>query len=218
MKTTSKTPVALSAAALVLAVSSVAQAQSLGAQGDFTLGVERVFGMYISHIDQERMNVNLDRDPTSIGLAYQRPNSMLTIPRVGFDYFIIPQLSLGGTLGFYSDDPDDTDGDPGDNNDESSGLLFAPRVGYAIDFNAKWGVWLRGGLTYVSVDRDNDDDVSLIALSGEGAFYFMPVPSVGFTLSPLFDLGLSGEEHVGNDEWDYNERVFGISLGMFGRF
>jgi hypothetical protein len=144
------------------------------------------------------------------------PDSPLVVPRVGFDYFIIPQLSLGGSLALAWYDPNDDDDD--DDDGEISTLLFAPRVGYAIEFNASWGVWLRGGFSYYTVGFDNDVSRNLLALTGEGAFYYLPTPNVGFTLTPLFDLGLSGEVENDIEDQDYTERVFALMFGMFARF
>jgi hypothetical protein len=211
-----KCSVWLAAFGLVVTASSLAQAQTLGVRHDFTIGVERVFGMYSGRVELERPPLDYSVETTSFGLAFQRPISMLATPRVSFDYFIIPSLSLGGTLGFDSADPG---GDPDNNDEESGAVLFAPRVGYAIPFNTEWGVWFRGGLTYVAWDTDdNDEGTSLMALSGEAAFYFMPVPAVGFTGGPVLDLGISGEERWGNQDVDYNERLFGLAFGMFARF
>lgn len=212
IRCSSSLPVALS----VLGWSAAASAQGLGDDGDFTIGVERVFGLYTMHIEQELPGpVDLERDPGSFGFMFQSaPDSPLVVPRVGFDYFIIPQLSLGGSLALASYDPDDDD----DDDDEVSTFLFAPRVGYAIEFNASWGVWLRGGFSYYSQGFANDTSRNLLALSGEGAFYYLPAPNVGFTLSPLFDLGLTGEVENDDADQDYTERVFALMLGMFARF
>jgi hypothetical protein len=205
---------AFAAMTLSLTLSSTANAQSLGARHDLTIGVERVFGLYSVRVQEERGPQDFTTKATSFGLGYQQPVTPLTVPRVAVDFFITQQLSLGGSLGFYSVDPGNN---PDTANDEMSGVLFAPRVGYAIPFNTEWGVWFRGGFTYWGWDSDNDNEMSLLALSGEAAFYFMPAPSVGFTGGPLLDLGLSGNERFGNAKGDYDARVFGIGFGMFAR-
>jgi hypothetical protein len=202
----------ITAPLLAVSLSSLAQAQSLGGRHDITLGVERVFGLYSTRIEQERGNVDYSAKATSFGLAYQQPVMPLAVPRVGFDFFIAPSLSLGGTLGFYSEDPGTDNGD-----DNMSGVLFSPRIGYAVPFNTEWGVWFRGGITYWGWDADNGNEISLIALSGEAAFYFMPAPSVGFTGGPILDLGVSGDGRWNNDDGDYDARLFGIGFGMFAR-
>jgi hypothetical protein len=210
-----KSGVGLLAFGVAVAVSSQAQAQSLGGRQDVVLGVERVFGLYSARIVRERGNDDIVTRSSSVGLAFQEPVMPLAVPRVAFDYFITQQLSLGGSLGFYSQDPGE---DPGILNDDSGGFLFAPRVGYAIPFNTEWGVWFRGGLTYFSWEADNDDSVSLMALTGEATFYFMPAPSVGFTGGPLMDLGFAGDEQFGVNEGDFDARLLGIGFGMFARF
>lgn len=203
---------AFGAAALV---SQLAHAQSLGGRNDFVIGAERVFGLYSARIVWDAPGDDIVTKSSSVGIAFQEPVTPLATPRVAFDYFIAQQFSIGGTLGFYSSDPGN---DPNPNRDDSGGVLFAPRVGYAIPFNTEWGVWLRGGLTYYSWEDDLDNSISLMALTAEGAFYFMPSPSVGFTGGPLLDLGITGDQETAIDEGDYDARLFGIGFGMFARF
>jgi hypothetical protein len=196
----------------VLAVSASwtpeAAAQSLGGQGDFVIGAERVFGFYSVNVDWDGPgNGNNDYDATSAGLGFQGPVSVLAIPRVGLDYFIVDSLSLGGNIGFYSNN--------GDGGADQSGLLFAPRVGYAVPFSPEWGIWPRGGLTYVSI---NDPDFSVGALSAELPLYFMPAPNVGFFTSLMLDIGLTGNREAGGDDYDYTEQLIGLGFGMFARF
>lgn len=188
------------------AFSSVASAQGgkqLGSPRDVVIGAERLFGIYgISRNYDEPGN---DPDDFSIGLLMQGPHlSPVTLPRVAIDVFVIQSLSVGGALGLYSNDINN-----------SSGVLFSPRVGYAFSFNQYFGFWPKGGFTYTS---QNNPDRRHFSLSLEGAFTFMPNPYVGFTAVPFLDLGLGGEEDVGPTDIDYNDRAGGVTLGMFARF
>jgi hypothetical protein len=90
-------------------------------------------------------------------------------------------------------------------------------VGYAIPFNPDWGVWFHGGLTYLGEDFGNNVNTSLLALTADATFYYMPAPSVGFTGGPILDLGITGSRKAGNFDGDYNERLFGLGFGMFAR-
>ena len=70
-------------------------------------------------------------------------------PKVGFHYFVIPSLSIGGTIGFESRGCTRTDKRNNsslttDNADETSFVLL-PKVGYALMFNDIIGFWFRGG-------------------------------------------------------------------------
>jgi hypothetical protein len=179
---------------------SLASAQ-LGKAKDVVIGAERLFGIYgvVRDYDSPRD----DLDDTSIGFLMQGYHlSPVTVPRAAFDVFIIESLSLGGSLGVFS-------------NKGSSGFLFSPRVGYAIAFNQQWAFWPKGGFTYYS---QNGADLRHFSLSLEPAFTFMPTPSVGFTAAPIIDLGLSGEYDVALGHVDFVDRAFGVGLGMFARF
>lgn len=212
-KSSKRVELALLVAGAVFVFGTHAQAQELGQADDWTLSAERLFGFYDADVTAEFGNdVVEDRDRSSLGFAYQESIGMFDVPRIGFDYFIIPHLSLGGSLGFFSHDPDTDD----DESDEYSGFLFSPRVGYAVPFNDQWGVWPRGGLTYV--ERDGGVVMDQTALSAEVPFYFMPARNVGFTGSILFDIGLAGSWRAGGQERDYDEQLFGLGFGMFARF
>lgn len=180
----------------------IATAQELGRRGDFVINAERLFGAYATRQEVDDPAGFVVRD-TSVGfLTHRRPGSILTAPRVGFDYFIARSFSIGGVIALYSGDIED------------SGFLLAPRVGYALPFNNRWGFWPRGGLTFSS---ENEPDRTQIALSVEGAFYFMPNGTVGFTLAPFADLGIVGEHDTGIER-EYSDRAFGLAFGMFARF
>src|SRR5690606_22113506 len=114
---------------------SLASAQ-LGKPKDVVISAERLFGIYgvVRNYESPRD----DDNDTSVGFMMQGGHlSPVTVPRVALDIFIIESLSLGGTLGLHS-------------NTGTSGLLFSPRIGYAIAFNQQWGFWPKGGFTYYS--------------------------------------------------------------------
>lgn len=183
--------------------SAPARAQELGRSGDFIVNAERLFGAHSARLEVDGTGGFTVRDTSVSFLMSRRSLSILTVPRVGFDYFIARSFSIGGVLAIHSAD------------DEYSGFLLAPRVGYAIPFNRRFGFWPRGGLTFSS---EGEPDRSHFAMSAEATFYFMPNATVGFTLGPFADLGITGEYETGGGDRDYNERVFGLALGMFARF
>lgn len=203
-------PAGLFTAALIVAsLSSIqASAQTLGGSGDATLGVERVFGFYGVSAEADTPGGGTDLDASGAGVGFHEPVSMFAVPRVAFDYFIIDSLSLGGSLGFFSNDYDSGGG-------QDSGFILAPRVGYAVPFNAEWGIWPRGGISYYSVD---DPDRNQVAFSAELPLYYMPMANVGFFTNLLFDFGLSGEIDLGPTDYDYSESLFGLGFGLFARF
>lgn len=170
------------------------------------ISAERMFGIFGIARDYEGVDDNDEPDDFGIGFLTQGVHlSPITLPRVAIDVFVINHLSLGGSLGLYSHDLNN-----------ASGVVFSPRVGYAIDFNQRFGFWPKGGFTYYTL---NNPDRRHFSLSLEGAFYFMPNPAVGFTATPFLDLGLGGEDdNRGPNGTDYVDRAGGVTLGMFARF
>ena len=153
--------------------SSQAMAQDFGAQGDVSFAADRLMGFYL---------ILEPNDRTALGLGIPAGGAFpYTSPRLGVDFFVIDQLSVGFQLGFFSEDDDD-------GGDAFNGFMFHGRVGYAAAFGESFGIWPRGGITFSDVE-DNDE----IALTGEAMFYFDPVDNFGFLFGPTLDLGLAGD-------------------------
>lgn len=191
----------------LVGLSGVAHAQdSFGKPMDISFAVERPFGFFwgSARVDPpgQAREYHYDGNGFALGWSQDRNYSPVLAPRFGFDIFVIERLSVGGSLGFISRN---LEGD----NDDRNGFIFAPRVGYFIDFSDHFGFWPRGGLTFYNL-HDSDQDQFLLAL--EGYFTFAPRDGFGFLFGPTFDFGLGGEA----GDSDYNERVFGIMIGMFG--
>jgi hypothetical protein len=174
----------LSALALGVAASTMARpaaAQAFGNQGDITISAERIMGIYF--YDEGGPGV------TAIGLGMSpRSTSPYHLARLGFDYFVIDNLSIGGAIGFGDIDVHDQNtpvGPRGGGTD--SGAFIYPRVGYALEFNHVFGFWPRGGFTYRNFGGDEE-----FALTLEANFYAAPVEHVAFLFGPLMDLGLAG--------------------------
>ena len=185
-------------AALLMAATSSAQ---IGEQGDLALGFERMFGIHWWHnkYDPDGPGDDVTTSGTVIGFGWQRHGGSYNAPRVAFDGFVIDQLSLGGSFGFYSIGGDG-DGD---------GVIVYPRVGYAISLAESWAFWPRGGVSYSDVDRE-----TRVALSGEGQFLWFPQPSWAIMFGPTLDLGVGGSRPNG----DFTDHNLGLQVGGVGVF
>ena len=174
----------LSALALSVAASTLtrpAAAQAFGNQGDLTISAERLMSIWF--YDEESSSTN-------IGLGMAAPaSSPYHIARLGADYFIIDNLSIGGAIGFGDVDVHDRTLPNGFTvtGGTTSGAFIYPRVGYALEFNRTFGFWPRGGFTYRNFGGDEE-----FALTLEAWFYAAPVEHVAFILGPLMDLGIAG--------------------------
>jgi hypothetical protein len=177
----------LAAGVLAMTVATpAAAAEAFGQQGDIAFSAERLMGIYF-----------LNDEPfsgTLVGLGASPSAHPYTTARFGFDGFVVNKLSLGGSFVFTSDSPK-----RGGNSTE---VLLAPRVGYALQISDAFGFWPRAGFTY----RNNDGNDEL-ALTLEAMFYGSPVQHFAFTFGPVFDLGLVGS---GNEAVNFGLLTAGI--------
>jgi hypothetical protein len=167
-------------------------------------------------------------------------------PRVGFDYTIIDNLTLGGDLMLYFTlgSSHNTHGQRGgasvDTSTDNPSVLafgFAPRVGYILNLSPAFSLWLRGGLSYYraqskttdttvnpNVTTTNSNDT--FALDFDPQIVFSPIPHFAFTAGPALDIGFGGhttiDTQAGGAEtstsFGYQPINFSINLGLLGWF
>lgn len=191
-----------------LFVGTSAHAQELNSQGNFVFNVERLFGFYLGSQTVDTGPVEYDVDYSDVSLGWNDAISPLTQPRLGLDYFITENVTIGGSFGLYSRSVD-----TGPANNDDTGIVFAVRAGYALRLGHAVSFWPRGGLTYTTVSDDGlGADYRMLALSLEGMFSLAPSEGWSFLLGPTFDLGIDGEL---NDN-DLSETCFGIMVGLLG--
>jgi hypothetical protein len=153
---------------------------------------------------------------------------------VGGHYFIIPSVSLGGTLGYEARGGSTTRpvGNRGivtQDTESISTFVFVPKVGYALMFNDVVGFWFRGGLGYfrIGITDANDTRVrhsdAYLLLSLDAFFVVSPVQHVGFYVGPQADLSFTGS-HSDTDNngietsHSANYRSLGLGLGIIAYF
>jgi hypothetical protein len=164
-----------SAAAVALAVSSaagVAHAQAFGSEGDVSFAAERLMGLYL-YREEPADKV------TAFGLFSPPSTHPYLEARLGFDVFVVRQLSIGAAFAYWSWDHA-RGGSP-------SGYLIEPRIGYAFQFGRSFGFWPRGGVTIRNVDHDDE-----VALTIEGLFWAAPATHFAFIFGPTLDVGVAG--------------------------
>jgi len=223
------------------AASAAAQAApgGFGSSGQFTIGAERLFGFISASQNTETELAGVTAEETNsvtqfslLGFHGAFPLSPYSHPRVGFDYFVIDRLSVGGSLIFMtrSTEVEAEAGGQSQSNDgpSTTAFLFAPRAGYAFMFNDTIGIWPRLGFTYYSISNELEtpagnfeDSENGLALAIEGLFVIAPMPNFGFTVGPTLDLGLTGSvEDQGPPpgspavESDRTVTEFGINAGI----
>jgi hypothetical protein len=247
-------------ACLFSATGASAQQQGFADDGRIVLGAERLTGLYF-----ERMNLSqtegdveteIDANTTtfailgnSMGLAGGDTTAGGTSmsPRLGVDFFIASGFSVGGaityvhaagtTQGTVTIDGDEEEGDEEDQA-TVNGLVFAPRVGFAIPLNPTIAIWPRAGITYSrywsseevdTIDEMGNDvtvdqtaTLSYTDLTIEGMLAVTPTPNFAIVFGPFLDLGLGGslksetDPDVGAnpEDIDFNYTAFGITGGI----
>lgn len=207
--------------ATLAAGSALAQVEDFGKSGTMAFSAERLFAFQKTNVDFELPNgTSRDLDRTGFGIGWGAPVYPFALPRFGFDFFVIDNLSVGGSLGYAN--LDDDDGDP-DTDDDTSIFLFAPRVGYWVGIGSVVGFWPRGGFSYHSLNPPGgNNDESGLALTLEAMFAIGPVEHFAFLVGPTLDLDFVGSRERGcgaapfDDECDVKYTTFGIQFGVMG--
>jgi hypothetical protein len=231
----------LRAAVVLSAVlaASPALAADMGTAGTLYIGAERMFGLSFNHEKQTPAGGTITNSHTDIGLLWNPGlNSPYTIPRMGVDFAVIDNLTVGAGLGFWTSSASrktegggatvDQDGDT------TTAILLSPRVGYIIGLSDKVGIWLRGGFTYFSISSSSPEQNGTkrtnssngLAFSLDPIFVVSPVEHFGLFGGLMVDLPLSGkvkgETTTGGstvtNETDTKFQNIGLNFGVLGYF
>jgi len=177
------------------ASSLAAPASAAAPPGDWSLAVERLFGITRTSIDSDAGDTNY----TSISLLSKVGGQYgYSAPRFAFDYLLGSGVSFGGALGYQSLSDGGADA-----------WLIAPRVGYFARPGRSFGLWPRVGLTQVVIDYGEDSDTAT-ALTLELPLEFFVSSGVAFTLMPHADIGIGGS----NSDVDRTVTEIGLQFGV----
>lgn len=188
---------------LALAPAS-ARAEELTSQGNLVFSAERFFGIYFDHESVDFGDRDAETDSSSVSLGWSKPDSLLMTPRLGIDYFLSRNFTLGGNIGIFSNSIEDV---------SRTGFLVGFRVGYALRLGHVVTLWPRGGFTYTTYGVENSAaDYYTLALTVDAPFAFALTEGFAFTLGPTLDLGFLAER----GDRDASEVAFGIMFGLTG--
>jgi hypothetical protein len=219
----------------VLLMTSVAQAQTtrggdFGKQGEFIISADRLVPFFnFTHISVDgptggTVTKNTTTyTQTGFSLLWGSTSNggvdpgFYTVPRVGFDYVIVPNVTIGGDLvvfatlgGSKTTDTTTSAGGTVTNSsvsvDNPSTTIFgiAPRGGYILGLNDLFSLWLRGGFSYYTsstkatatspggTTTTTTDNAHQLGLDLEPQFVFTPVQHIGFTAGLNVDIPLTG--------------------------
>jgi hypothetical protein len=212
-----------------------AQAQQLfGDQGQLTFTAENLFGVSFNRVAQQTTD-DITNSSTSTHSGFLYSNTLGGTPRgpwIGAHYFIIPNLSVGGTLGVESTTSSSTTTTGGNSNtaqnNTTSGFVLLPKAGYSLPLSPIMAFWFRGGLGVAlrgTSDPDDDSGSSFTAwfLSADALFVVTPVHAFGFYVGPQGNLSFAGSASSTNNTGQTTSvsgsfQSFSIDLGIVGNF
>jgi hypothetical protein len=236
-------PPAVAAAGLLLAAKPAwAQGQvRFGEARQMAITAENLFGL-----SSESMTVKYPPPPLDVGDASDTSTRIGflfgshqggRVPsglRIGVHYFIIPSLSVGGTVGIESRDGsisyrDQQTGVTVSRSKQSdTSFVFLPKVGYALMFSDVLGFWFRGGVGYANDTVHNDVDpahesTSFWLVSAEALFVVAPLPHFGFYVGPSAELSFHGSFDNTNNQgvttsYSASYQRFALDTGLIGYF
>lgn len=96
------------------------------------------------------------------------------------DYFLAPNLSVGGVLGIFHAEGGATDFDIG------------ARGGFNVDITGPWGFWPTAGILANTHTQPMQSTSTSASLQVFGPFLYHIVPHLFVGLGPSFSLGLAG--------------------------
>jgi hypothetical protein len=164
------------------------------APGDWSVAVERLFGISRSTSDYEPGGTTTS---TSVSLLSKVVGDVeYSAPRLAFDYLATSGITFGGAFGYESLSVEDADTDA---------WLLAGRIGYFARVSSGVGIWPRAGVTHVDFDAGD-----MTALTLEVPIEFLIGRGVALTLLPHADIGLGGS--IGSVDRTVTE--IGLQFGM----
>jgi hypothetical protein len=212
---------------LIFALSTLgsrAHAQ-IGDKGTFVLGADRVLG-YVSSkvtVDPEGPAGEIETKRNNLAVLQQGDVvSPYSNPRFAFDYFITNGLSLGGSIGYWSQSGEQDAGVQTDLPDQHM-FTVAPRIGYGVMFGQVVGIWPRGGFTYFTGESNLDvgpfaveTDVNGFGLNLDLPFVIVPANHFAILAGPGVDFTASGKAEAANADYDVSIFDVGLHVGFVG--
>jgi hypothetical protein len=240
---------------------SLAHAQQrpdFGQQGQFIISADRLVPLFgFSHASEDNATNGMETKNTATatqsslsffyGSTLNTNDLFYTVPRLGFDYTIIPHFTLGGDVVLFFTLGNSTGGEVdfmnGTKNttstDQPKNTLFgiAPRAGYIFGLNNLFSLWLRGGLSFYTLssktsgnstngDVTTTNSVHQFSLDLDPQLVITPIPHLGFTAGLTGDIPFAGGHSTETDSGGNSTTFsagssifyFGLTLGMLGYF
>jgi hypothetical protein len=229
---------ALAASFWFLAEGRAAAQTRLGDKGQLVISAENLFSWANERVGRSLASGDQSDTSTRFGFLYSGSREAGTVtplgPQVGGHYFVIPNLSIGGTIGYEARGGSRTQSlaagtasRTDDAADESTFVLL-PKVGYTLMLNNMLGFWFRGGLGIAHVGLSGPGNNTKVGhtfwlLSLDALFVVSPVQHFGFYAGPQANLSFAGSFSITDQNGTETSvsssfRSIGIGFGLFGYF
>jgi hypothetical protein len=157
----------------------------------------------------------LPASPSATNTTFYALETFFTVPRIGADYVLLPNFTVGGDVIFFTTlgghTQEETDFSNGQQNrtittGNPSALVFglAPRAGYVLALSDLLSIWLRGGLSYYignyktqtpgpgNTTTTDTFSANQFALDLEPQLVITPVQHFGITAGLNCDIPIAG--------------------------
>ncbi len=223
-----------SAAFAFFAREEVALAQGrFGDKGQLAITGENLFSLQTERTGESPPDGS---DPSTtqnrFGFLYSQGTPTPHGPQAGIHFFVIPSLSIGGTIGYEARGGTETSREGGrggvlvtHDTDDFSTFNLQFKVGYALMFSDVVGLWLRGGPGYFRLGSQppastDKDAWSYWILSLDALLVVSPFRNFAFYAGPQGDISFAGSHSHTEDavttSWGATYRDIGIGLGLIG--
>lgn len=180
-------------------------------KGTLIISAERVFGFSSS---STKVGDAPETRQTQYGFLWSNPQSVYQTARMGFDYLLVDNVTVGGALGIAHSKTDSSSGQT----DSTTNLLFAPRVGYLFGGTGVLSFWARVGPSFWRTASSGDVSAWGLAVNVEPAIIISPYSHLGIYLGGAIDLGLAGKVTVKDNSENAKTTNWGINSGLAAWF
>jgi hypothetical protein len=181
-----------------------ASGPELGQTGRVAISAERLFGFNYSTETESMNGVDLQTTTATGASLFGDPvgtlGTFFSFPRLAVDAFVIPGLSVGAAVSVFHLSLSSTPMGGTSLDQSITGLVLAPRIGYAIRISSAFAVWPRAGLSFIYASSDTTamgmsqgtSSSSVFAATVEVPFGFTVAPRIVIVFGPTLDVGLTG--------------------------
>ena len=174
---------------------SAAAAASEAKPPSLSLALERAGGIGYAKATSTEGTSDSSVSLTALGVGGVTLNPF-AVPRVGLDFILPSNLTLGGAVGFTRLSGSTSSGNRSE--DIGSAVLYTltPRVGYRIPLSDRIDLTPRGGLTFAGgsfspADSRNEASIFAIAISADAPFAFRLTDSFNILVGAALDYTVS---------------------------